>query len=253
VTKREEVLAGIRKALGRSPSGPLVLPEVRGSSPELGIVMPPIAPEELVPRFEAELEKVAGSAYRARTLQELEEVLRSILETSGATTVVLSRNPLLGQLVLQEKLQAWGQNVSLWPAGSGRAGEADERQRFREQSFSAAVGITGVDFVLAESGTLVLSSVTEGAQLASLAPPVHVALYRRGQVLGSLEEVLERLPVPRDVEADAPGRSVVFVTGPSRTADIEQILIRGVHGPRYVHAILVEENCLAEMSAERQP
>ena len=117
-------------------------------------------------------------------------------------------------------------------------------QRFREEGFSAEVGITGVDWVLAESGTLILSSLTEGAQLASLAPPVHVALYRRKQVVASLEEVLERLPILPDSNPAAPGRSIVFVTGVSRTADIEQILIRGVHGPRELHAILVEDSCL---------
>ena len=106
------------------------------------------------------------------------------------------------------------------------------------------MGITGVEFVLAESGSLVITSRTEGAQLGSLAPPTHIALYCRSQALASLEEVLERLPVPLDPAETVPGRSVVFVTGPSRTADIEQILIRGVHGPKEVHAILVEDSCL---------
>src|SRR5207253_9664885 len=117
-----------------------------------------------------------------------------------------------------------------------------DRDSFKQYCFQAAVGFTGVDFVLAESGTLVLSSVTEGSQLASLAPPVHVALYCRQQLVASLEEVLDTMPVVRGGASSA--RSVVLITGTSRTADIEQVLIRGVHGPREVHAVLVEECCL---------
>lgn len=129
--------------------------------------------------------------------------------------------------------------VTVWPAaGSGTDEAAGE---FRRRCFRAEVGITGVDFALAETGSLVLSSVTEGSQLASLAPPVHIAFYRRSQLVGSLEEVLEQSPLAR---LEDPGRSIVFITGTSRTADIEQILIRGVHGPRDLHAILVEESCL---------
>ena len=239
---REEMLARIREALGR-PGTPVAVPGP--DLPELGDVLPPIPPAELVPKFEEEFRKVAGCAYRAATAQEVEEILRRLLTTGGARTVVLSRNPLIAQLGLEEKLRALGMAVAVWPTASGGETAPKVAQEFREQAFAAEVGITGVDFALAETGTLVLSSLTEGAQLASLAPPVHVALYRRSQVFGSLEEILEQLPVPRDPAQAVPGRSVVFITGSSRTADIEQILIHGVHGPREVHAILVEDSCLA--------
>jgi len=216
--------------------------------------MPRIAAEELVATFEAEWRKVGGLPYRAPAPQELDEVIRAILASCGATAAVLSRNPLLSRLRLADRLTAWGTPAAVWAAPEpprtehadcesspqqSAVGSASAEQAFREQCFAATVGITGVDFVLAESGTLVLSSLTEGSQLASLAPPVHLAFYTRPQVLASLEEVLERLS-PRLNS----GRSVVFVTGTSRTADIEQILIRGVHGPREVHAVLVEESCL---------
>lgn len=238
------MLARIRKALGRPAAGAPVTSWEQSNLPDLGEVMPPIASEDLVPTFESELRKVAGNPHRAADPHELAAILREILSGSQGEAVVLSRSPLLTQLGLREMLQALGKKVSAWPP-VGEAPAGDESQWYRERAFSAAVGITGVDFILAESGTLVLSSITEGAQLASLAPPIHVALYRRSQVLGSLEEVLERLPVPRETTEAATGRAVVFITGPSRTADIEQILIRGVHGPRDVHAILVEESCLA--------
>jgi L-lactate dehydrogenase complex protein LldG len=116
---------------------------------------------------------------------------------------------------------------------------------FADASFAASLGITGVEYALAETGSLVVTSWTEGAQLASLAPPVHVALYRRRQLVATLDEVLERLRVACAPREAAWGRSVVFITGTSRTADIEQILIRGVHGPGELHAVLVEEDCFA--------
>jgi len=205
--------------------------------------MPPIEPANLIPRFEEELQKVSGHAHRVASTGGLHETLDEILKGQEGKRVVLSRNPLLAQFGVARRLQELGIAVTVWPEGPDTPSDS-AAQRFREEAFAAEVGVTGADWVLAESGTLVLSSLTEGAQLASLAPPVHVALYRRSQVLGSLEEVLERLPDLGDPSAPAPGRSIVFVTGVSRTADIEQILIRGVHGPRELHAILVEDSCL---------
>jgi L-lactate dehydrogenase complex protein LldG len=177
----------------------------------------------------------------------LEEILRVILFQAHAEKVVLSRNPLLAELNIETLLRSFGKNVSVWPASAEREVSKGESSlsTFAEASFAASVGITGVEYALAETGTLVAASWTEGAQLASLAPPVHVALYRRTQLVGTLDEVLERLRVACATREAAWGRSVVFITGTSRTADIEQILIRGVHGPGEVHAILVEAECFA--------
>jgi len=204
--------------------------------------MPAIPPEELTERFEAELKALGCNAYRASTSAALEKILRSILDPLHAQSVVLSRNPILNQLQIARMLEGWGKRVAMWPE---RASQQPEAGSFREECFAADAGITGADFALAETGSLVLTSFTEGSQLASLAPPVHIALYRRSQIRASLDEVLQNLPVSRDPERPSPARSAVFISGTSRTADIEQILVRGVHGPRDVHAILVEEACLA--------
>jgi L-lactate dehydrogenase complex protein LldG len=204
--------------------------------------MPPLPPEEYQAKFQAEWEAVAGVAHRVATLKELETVLRQILAGSGARAVVLSRNPLLTELGIADRLRAAGKLVTSW-AGDSKGGQAPSPSQFDAASFQAEVGITGVEYVLAETGSLVLTSLTEGAQIASLAPPVHVALYRRSQLVGSLDEVLARLPISNPSDRTSPSRSVVIITGTSRTADIEQILIHGVHGPREAHAILVEETC----------
>ena len=247
MARPQEIIQRIRKALGRPLDGPAVIggSTLPKASPLVGI-LPVIAPEDLLPKFEAELTKVAGIAHRAADLQGLEETLRIILSHAKATNVVLSRNPLLAELNLEARLRAWGQGVTVWqgPGGGDSAGAGDAALRaFAEASFAAAVGITGVEYALAETGSLVVTSLAEGAQLASLAPPVHVALYRRSQLVASLDEVLERLAVGSHPGLAPPGRSVVFITGTSRTADIEQILIRGVHGPGELHAILVESTC----------
>lgn len=240
------MLARIREALGRGkPAGPVspgAIPDL--PPPKLGGVMPPIAPEHLQTKFEAELTKVSGVPHRASSLAELEQILQGIVSASPTASVVLSRNPLLAQLGLGNRLRALGISVAEWAA----AGESEREifDTYREACFSAAAGITGADWALAETGSLVVTSQTEGTQLASLAPPIHVAVYRRSQLVESLDDVLERLPMSRHPDAAAAGRSVVFVTGVSRTADIEQILIRGVHGPRELHAILIEESCLAQ-------
>jgi L-lactate dehydrogenase complex protein LldG len=204
--------------------------------------MTPLAPEDYLAKFEAEWEKVGGIAYRVATMDELEAVFEKILVLAETQAVVLSGNPLLVELGIADRLTALDKFLTTWTIGPGATGTRPLSD-FTKASFEAGSGITGVDFVLAETGTLVLSSATEGVQVASLAPPIHIALYRRNQLVGSLDEVLTKLPISNSQGKPASGRSVVFITGTSRTADIEQILIRGVHGPREVHAILVEDSC----------
>ena len=240
MSSREEMLSLIRNVLKTQEKGTPQGAD-RTLPPPLEDVMPAIPPDELGERLEAELKSLGCNVHRAATQSALEEVLRSILDVTEGKSVVLSRNPILNQLQIAKVLERLGKRVVQWPAGTA---EQQPSGSFRDESFAAEAGITGVDFALVETGSLVLTSLTEGSQISSLAPPVHIALYRRSQIRTSLDEVLQNLPVSLDPERPSPARSAVFVTGTSRTADIEQILIRGVHGPRSVHAILVEDSCL---------
>jgi L-lactate utilization protein LutC len=242
MSTREEMLGRIRKALGHSDLASS--PSDLSSWPGLGAIMPGIAPQDLALNLEAELTKVGSSTHSVRNRSEISSVLKQILKGTHSEGVVLSRNPLLARLNLAAILSSL--EIRAWaPPDAERSDvKTDSERAYREHCFSAAAGITGLNFALAESGSLVLSSHTEGSQLCSLAPPVHIAFYIRNQIRATLEEVLEGLSLSG--EEVASGRSIVFVTGTSRTADIEQILIRGVHGPRELHAILVEESCLLE-------
>ena len=113
-----------------------------------------------------------------------------------------------------------------FPAGFILETEFD-RRRIDDYQF----GITAATGAIAETGTLILSDAGTSCRLGALAPWVHVAVLRRGQIFRDLPAAIAALP------ADP---NVIWVTGPSKTADVEGILIEGVHGPGRQVALLVE-------------
>ena len=99
---------------------------------------------------------------------------------------------------------------------------------------TAVVGVTGAHAALADTGSVVLVHGEGRARLVSLLPPVHVALVPIDRLHATLGELFVAEPALLRTSAN-----VVVVTGPSRTADIEMTLTRGVHGPRIVHVVFV--------------
>ena len=125
-----------------------------------------------------------------------------------------------------------------FPAGQTCCGAQRE---LRQRIAAAEMGVTGVNLAVAETGTLVLASGPGRPRSTALLPGVHVAVFDAGVLVESLEQVGVMLETWHEDEAAAGrGAAIHFITGPSRTADIELTLTRGVHGPREVHAIFVE-------------
>jgi L-lactate dehydrogenase complex protein LldG len=125
-------------------------------------------------------------------------------------------------------------------------GEQEER-RIRSLTAGAGIGLTGADLVIAETGTLVLISGPGKPRSTSLLPDCHIAVFGKPQLVERLEHAgifLEWLHT--DAGQQMGGAMINFITGPSRTADIELTLTRGVHGPREVHAVFVD--AFGEMS-----
>ena len=108
----------------------------------------------------------------------------------------------------------------------------------RAKALQADVGVTGVEFAVAETGTAVLSSDSETGRLVGLAPPVHIVIVKRGQILPSLDELF-LLRKWQSVNGLAP-QYTNLISGPSRSADIEYTLVTGVHGPGDVRMVLVD-------------
>ena len=187
-------------------------------------------------RFRAEFERVAGVFHRVPSLAELPALLARIAAEKQAREVVGWEAGALGW-DLSAALARHGLTVLPAPAGDGDA----ERRRHREEAARAPLGVTGVDWALAETGTLILASGPGRPRSTSLLPDTHVAVFGPGHLVESLEQVgllLEAMHA--DGGAGVPGGMINFITGPSRTADIELTLTRGVHGPKEVHAVFVD-------------
>jgi L-lactate dehydrogenase complex protein LldG len=107
---------------------------------------------------------------------------------------------------------------------------------WREVCAGADLGVTGALLGVASSGSILAAAGSSSSRLASLLPPAHLAILPVERLVAGFEELFSTLG-----EHLEGASSAVLITGPSRTADIEMVLVRGVHGPRHVHVLLVEE------------
>jgi L-lactate utilization protein LutC len=99
--------------------------------------------------------------------------------------------------------------------------------------FRYDVGISNAQAAIAETGTLVLDSSCERHRLVSLVPPVHIAIVNASSIVETLSDALVLLQKDKEISP-----AVTFITGPSRTADIELTLAIGVHGPQELYVIV---------------
>ena len=115
----------------------------------------------------------------------------------------------------------------------GRGIVASGSELSKQDLFKVEVGITRAQAGIAETGTLVLDSSVERNRLVSLVPPVHIAILDASQIYMTLGETLAALQSGEEVSP-----AITFITGPSRTADIELTLAIGVHGPQELYVIV---------------
>jgi L-lactate utilization protein LutC len=117
---------------------------------------------------------------------------------------------------------------------SGVRSGVRETGELKDLCAAVDIGITSADYALSDTGTLVMLASPAEARLVSLLPPAHLAVVPKERILTGLDELFTILPNPA-----AQTSSMVLITGPSRTADIEQILVRGVHGPGQLTVVIV--------------
>jgi L-lactate dehydrogenase complex protein LldG len=218
---REQILAAIRRSLKRGRLDPgreadlraRITAHGRNLVPERATVLDHRARIDL---FVAMAEDVQASVTRVSSLDEVPEtVARYLAEENLPAELLLAPDPFLDQIPWDVR--------PLLKIRRGRAGAED------------AVSLTPCFAAIAETGTLMLISGAHTPTTLNFLPDTHIVVVRGDQVVATYEDGWDRLricgPLPRTVN---------FITGPSRTGDIEQRIELGAHGPRRLHIIMVE-------------
>ncbi len=107
----------------------------------------------------------------------------------------------------------------------------------RQHAPKAAAGLTGANFAIADTGSVVLESTPESIRLATTLPERHFVLVDPGKIVA---DGLAAAPILRQFHQRQPRNYLAYITGPSRTADIERVLTIGVHGPKELHILVLE-------------
>ena len=208
---RESILHRVRTALGRLEGEALAEP------PAVRLRVPDVEYEARIAGVLRSVEALAGKTHRAATPEAARALVAAALAGRGA---VASNARFLRECGI----------TSLPGVVSGFV----DGSALREACKTAPVGITSADYALCDTGTLVLLSGAEEARMISLLPPAHIAVVPAARILSGLDELFSVLPHPAQATS-----SMVMITGPSRTGDIEMTLVRGVHGPGELTVVLV--------------
>ena len=176
---------------------------------------------ERVELFAQMAEEVQSTVTKVSSLAAVPEaVARYLAAENLPADLVMAPDPSLDEI-------PW----ITWPLLQIRRGRAEAEDR---------VSLTPCHAAIAETGTLMLISGAQTPTTLNFLPETHIVVVRRDQVVATYEDGWDRLRAVAKMEALP--RAVNFITGPSRTADIEQHIELGAHGPRRLHIVLVEDD-----------
>jgi L-lactate dehydrogenase complex protein LldG len=215
---RQEILSSIRTHLAASVpfdarETPVDHPAVQSAEP---------LASNLIELFKQNLEAVDGHCIIVHSKGEIADALTQIIKALQKTKlraqrIAISDAPELERLMHMTDLEI--EELGIAPNAS--------------DIFGFDVGLTTAQAAIAETGTLVLDSARERNRLVSLVPPVHIAIVDASSICATVGETLTMLQSGKE-----PSPAVTFITGPSRTGDIELTLTIGVHGPQEVYVII---------------
>jgi L-lactate dehydrogenase complex protein LldG len=204
---KENIFKKIRKAL--SHSTPLPFPQSEGSQPVF-----PSLQQEIEVEFAEQFTKLQGKFIFCINQQELAFQLSSLVKKQDWQKVFCVEDKLIASVSAQIEDRIV------------KSGLAD-----------CDVSITGCEYLVARTGTIVMSSAQTSGRTTSVYAPVHICIAFTNQLVYDLKDALQ---AAKDKYRSNIPSFITFATGPSRTSDIEKTLVVGVHGPKEVYLFLVE-------------
>lgn len=221
---RENFLRKIQEAMGR----PVGAPTLSEPPPQVNENMARLARagDDLVTKF-CKCAEISGmKVYRVKAADSNKQIL-ALLDEAKAQRIVVGVGTLPQGLPLKEAIRKKGMEVVDWASSPSM-----------DSQFDAHVGITDVHAALAETGTMICCSDSGHSRGLSLIPPVHIAIVRKSDIIPDMFDFWARF---KNVPNTQMPSSIAFITGPSKTADLEGILITGVHGPGKVHVVVADD------------
>ncbi len=240
-TPKAEFLQSVRQALGRGDAPPAEpYPRLTDTLPEMEEKASQIRKrlEENLPALLDKLGEMAAlggwKVHRASGVEEAIGYIESVALESESTNIVRSAQDVFDHIPVDAALANLGLKVTTVVRD-----EVNPREALREEIRQSGIGITGADYALAETGSLVVLPRQGLSRLVSLVPPVHIALVRPEDLLESLDDLFLLRRLEYHQRGGEMGSYLNFITGPSRTADIEMTIVEGVHGPKEVHMVIL--------------
>ncbi len=229
MTTREAFLQRVRIAVTEGNRLSAVPP-----LPERGRIGYQGAGPDPVERFCAELTAVGGQPFVAKDRAAACGRIHEIIQSRQPRKIAIGSGGLIQRLDVAAHLRSTGLEVTSM--------DTIAPALFRDTLFGADVGISNVEHLVAETGSIVMATNPNEPRSLSLLPPVHIALADREQILPDLFDLFDLYsPVADLAKSTAPPPSCLsIITGPSKTGDIELKLVTGVHGPGEVYVIICE-------------
>ena len=183
---------------------------------------------------------VKDPAQAGIAIQEL--IQQTQPEWGTQKSVTAWHHPLIDQLNLGQILSA--DDVNVYTTKSSALPDEASRQELRRHLIQSYIGITSADFCVAASATLVMRTRPDQPRAVSLVPSIHVAVITLDQIIENLEELYFCLNWDPKEQAAGLTNCMTFISGPSKTGDIELVMVHGAHGPRQLIVYVITDPAL---------